>query len=49
MKLYQSLDMPDDALIVYERLKAELSESVGIAPNRQLQELAGQLERVNRD
>ncbi len=49
MKLYQSLDMPVDALLVYERLEAELSENVGIAPNRQLQELAGQLERVQRN
>jgi two-component SAPR family response regulator len=46
MKLYQNMNMHADALLVYERLKAELNEYLGVAPNHQLQELAGELERV---
>ena len=46
MKLYQGLGMSGDALEVYERLKTELSENLGVAPNHQLQEMAGELTRV---
>ncbi|MBZ0302847.1 MAG: bacterial transcriptional activator domain-containing protein [Anaerolineae bacterium] len=46
MKLYQDMDMPSAALEVYERLKNELQQTLGVDPANHLQELAGTLERV---
>jgi two-component SAPR family response regulator len=45
MILYREMDMMEDALRVYQRLKNELLDKLGVAPNHQLQELAGELER----
>lgn len=46
MKLYQNMGMPADALKVYERLKNELQERLGVDPANHLQQLAGELEQV---
>jgi DNA-binding SARP family transcriptional activator len=46
MKLYQSMGLPADALKVYERLKDELQERLGVDPANHLQELAGELQRA---
>jgi DNA-binding SARP family transcriptional activator len=46
MKLYHSLGLPADALKVYDRLKNELQQRLGVDPANHLQELAGELERV---
>lgn len=45
MKLYQEMDMPADALKVYNRLRDELQQKLGVDPAKHLQELAGELER----
>jgi len=45
MQIYQDMGMPGDALRVYERLKDEVQNSLGVAPNPTLRELAGELER----
>ncbi|MAS33315.1 MAG: hypothetical protein CL610_04875 [Anaerolineaceae bacterium] len=46
MKLYRELGMPGDALKVYDRLKAELQQRLGVDPANHLQELADELERM---
>jgi DNA-binding SARP family transcriptional activator len=46
MKLYQEMGMLGDALQVYQALKHELDERLHVEPNPQLQELAGELERI---
>jgi DNA-binding SARP family transcriptional activator len=46
MKLYHSLGMPADALKVYERLRDELQQRLGVDPANHLQELAGELQRA---
>jgi two-component SAPR family response regulator len=46
MKLYHRMEMPNDALQVYYRLKDELAERLGVDPDNYLQELAGELERI---
>jgi DNA-binding SARP family transcriptional activator len=40
MQIYHDLGMFEDALKVYEYLKIELTESLGVAPDKPLQELA---------
>jgi DNA-binding SARP family transcriptional activator len=40
MQIYHDLGMFEDALKVYERLKVELAEALGVAPDKPLQELA---------
>ena len=40
MELYRDLDEPEDALVTYERLEAELQDTLGVSPGRQTRELA---------
>ncbi len=43
MELYRDLNQPADALDTYERLEAELRDSLGVAPGPQTVELAKQI------
>jgi DNA-binding SARP family transcriptional activator len=48
MSLYDELDMVEDALASYERLKFELQDNLGVKPAPQLRDYAASLrERLN--
>jgi DNA-binding SARP family transcriptional activator len=43
MRLYQELQLPDDALKVYHRLVTTLKERLNVEPSAQVQKLAAQI------
>lgn len=47
MMLYREMDMPQDALDVYQRLADELRTSLNVAPAKKLQELAEEIRRMD--
>lgn len=40
MRLYRELNLPQEALVIYDRLENELRQSLDVAPGRQIHELA---------